>query len=427
MSPRPILGCIADDFTGGTDLGNTLSREGMEVVQTVGVPPGGTEFEDVDAIVVGLKSRTAAAASAIRSSLAALDWLRQRGVARYFFKYCSTFDSRAEGNIGPVADALVDALGSSFSVVCPAFPENERTVYRGYLFVGDGLLEESSMATHPLTPMTDSSVVRLMSAQTRHEVALVPYPSVAAGAWAISAALETIREGGARYAILDALDDGHLREIAEAVADLPLITGASGIARGLPSAFRRRGMLAAPRASRMFRAPEGPAAIIVGSVSAATREQVRRFDGYRVELDPRRLRTEDGAVEDGAVEDVSREASMALGVGPVLVNSSGDPDVIGEMQRRVGIERSARMIEGALTRVAVRLVAAGARRLIVAGGETSGAVVDALGVRAFRIGPEIVPGVPWCETIGAPHLALALKSGNFGGPRFFMDALERLQ
>jgi uncharacterized protein YgbK (DUF1537 family) len=423
MADPPAIGCIADDFTGGTDLGSTLSREGLDVVQTVGVPPDDFDPGPADAIVVALKSRTAPAADAVGSSLEAARWLRRLGVDTIFFKYCSTFDSRPDGNIGPVADALLDELGEDVTIVCPAFPETGRTMYRGHLFVGDVRLDESSMARHPLTPMTDSSVLRLLGRQVARPVTLIPYETVEAGPDAIRAALGALRLAGGGYAVVDALDDRHLRSIGEAAADLRLVTGASGVARGIPDALRRRGRLAPPRPRREFTAPEGPAAVIAGSVSPATREQVESFRTRvrSVTIDPVAA-AQDPVGLDAAIESLSRH----LAEGPVLVQSLNDPADIARAQAALGIEHSAHALERALGRAAAQLVEAGVRRIVVAGGETSAAVVEALGVRAVRIGPEIAPGVPWVLTTGEPRLALALKSGNFGGPRFFSEALVAL-
>lgn len=417
-----VLGCVADDFTGATDLGSTLVGEGMSVVQTVGVPAPGS-VPAADALVVALKSRTAPVADAVAQSLAAFRVLRDAGARRFYFKYCSTFDSRADGNIGPVADALLDALGSTFTVVCPTFPETGRTVFQGHLFVGHELLSESPMADHPLTPMTDSSVVRLMRRQTRRAVGLVPLPVVDEGAGAISAALDAIRADGGGYAVVDAVTDRDLRAIAAAGADLPLLTGASGLARGVPGALRAEGLLGPRRAAVAFEPPVGAAAVLVGSVSAATRRQVACFEASAraFELDPLRLAS--------GVDDV--RAIVASGVAgsgdrPILVRTALDPAAIAAAQHELGVERSGALVEEALAEAARVLVATGVRRLVVAGGETSAAVVRALGVEALSIGPDIAPGVPWCVSLGEPRLALALKSGNFGADTFFLDALAAL-
>lgn len=412
MTRTPLLGAVADDVTGAADLCATLVREGMRTVQVLG-PATDAELPEAEAVVVALKSRTAPVADAVRESTEALAWLRDLGVRRVLFKVCSTFDSTPEGNIGPVADALLDALGGGLALVCPAYPENGRTVYQGHLFVGDRLLSESSMAHHPLTPMTDSDLVRVLGRQTTRRVAHVPHAVVAAGAEAVARRLAELREEGAAYAVADALDDADLRTLGEAAADLPLVVGGSGVARGLPAVFRAEGLLGDAAAAE---APlvDGPAAVLAGSCSAATAEQVRRFAALRPAV---RVHAE------ADVESVAAEAVARLADGPVLVYSTSPPDEVAAAQARLGVAESSARVEALLGEVARRLVAAGVRRLVVAGGETSAAVLQALGIRALAVGREIAPGVPWLTTLEEPRLSLALKSGNFGGPDFFLEAL----
>src|SRR5438270_12479716 len=269
-----LLGAIADDFTGATDLCNTLVRRGMRTVQLIDVPSPGTEVADAEAIVVALKSRTIPATEAIDKSLAALAWLQKAGARQILFKYCSTFDSTDAGNIGPVAEGLMDALGADFTLFCPAFPEAGRTIYRGYLFVGDVLLSESGMRDHPLTPMRDPSLVRVLQRQCRGNVGLVPQYDVARGPVAIRDAFASLRQAGFRHAIVDAIEDHDLDAIGEAAADFPLITGGSGIALGLPENFRRQGLSGDGSAADALPPVAGPAAVLSGSCSEATRAQV---------------------------------------------------------------------------------------------------------------------------------------------------------
>jgi uncharacterized protein YgbK (DUF1537 family) len=417
-----LLGVIADDFTGATDIASMLARNGMRTVQTVGVPQG-TGGADADAVVVALKSRTIPAADAVAQSLAALDWLQARGARQIVFKYCSTFDSTDEGNIGPVADALLDRLGG-IAVVCPAFPANRRTIYRGYLFVGDVLLSESSMKDHPLTPMTDPSLVRVMSRQVRDPAAvgLVGFETVAQGAGAIAAALADLQRQGRRFAVIDAVADADLRSIGAAIAGAPLLTGGSGIAMGLPENFRRQGLLASAEPLSLS-APAGRAAVLAGSCSAATRGQVAAVAGAwpTMRLDPMAL------AEGGqSVADVLAWASSQPEGTPVLVYSTAEPDAVRAAQERLGREPAAAILEDAFAALARGLVDAGTRRLVVAGGETAGAVVGALSVDALTIGQEIDPGVPWVQATGGSGLCLALKSGNFGGEDFFRKAFATL-
>ena len=421
---RILLGCIADDMTGATDLANTLVREGMRTVQMIDVPPGGTAVPDSDAVVVALKSRTIPAAEAVEQSLAALAWLRPAGAQQYFFKYCSTFDSTDQGNIGPVADALLAALGAGFTIACPAFPENGRTIFQGHLFVGRQLLSDSGMRHHPLTPMTDSDLVRVLGRQTTAKVDLVPYATVRRGPAAIAAAFAALAAGGARHAIVDAVEDQQLRDIGAASADLALVTGGSGIAIGLPENFRRMGLLGATAGADALPVVGGSAAVLSGSASNATLGQVEVFRAARpaFRLDPLAL----ARGEDQAAAALAWARPLLAG-GPVLIYASAPPAEVTAAQAALGRERAGALIEAALAAVARGLVEAGVRRLVVAGGETSGAVVQALGVRALRIGPQIDPGVPATVSLDDRPLALALKSGNFGGVDFFAKAIGMLR
>jgi uncharacterized protein YgbK (DUF1537 family) len=419
-----LLGCIADDLTGATDLANTLVRQGMRTVQLIGVPRPGEPLPDTEALVVALKSRTIPAAEAVAMSRAALERLRSRGARQYLFKYCSTFDSTDRGNIGPVADALLADLGESFTIACPAFPENQRTIYLGHLFVGRVLLSHSSMRDHPLTPMTDANLVRVLGRQTRAKVDLVPVAVVNQGPPAIAAAFARLRAAGISYAIVDAIEDRHLLDIGAACAELKLVTGGSGIALGLPENFRRRGLLSAAGEADALPRIVGKEAAIAGSCSSATLGQIEQMQRSRPALavDPAAL-----AAGEDVVGRVLVWAREHMAGGPVLIYASAPPEEVARIQEKLGRERAGELIEKALAEIAAGLVAAGVRRLIVAGGETSGAVVQRLGVNALRIGPQIDPGVPWTATVGEPALALALKSGNFGAPDFFIKAFEMLR
>ena len=418
----PLLGCIADDFTGATDLASTLVRNGMRAVQLIGVPGADDPVPDADAVVVALKSRTIPPGDAVRQSLESLRWLQRAGCRQFLFKYCSTFDSTEAGNIGPVADALVDALQCGFAIACPAFPTNGRTVFQGHLFVGTALLNESGMQDHPLTPMRDPNLVRVLGRQTTGSVGLVPFATVERGAGAIRSALTGLKEQGRRYAVVDAATDRHLVDMGEAVAAHALVTGGSGVAMGLPENFRRAGLLGAVDAG-VLPAVAGHAAVLAGSCSRATLMQVgvARDAMPTLELDP--LATPDAsALAAQALE----WAATRLGAAPVLIAASAPPERVAALQARLGRDGAGALVEDAMARIATGLVAAGVRRLVVAGGETSGAAVAALGVRRLSIGTEIDPGVPWTYAEGhGPGLLLALKSGNFGGRDFFAAAFER--
>jgi uncharacterized protein YgbK (DUF1537 family) len=417
-----LLGAIADDFTGATDLCNALVRRGMRAVQLIDVPVPTMVIPDAEAIVVALKSRTVPAEEAIDKSLAALAWLRNTGARQILFKYCSTFDSTDAGNIGPVAEALMEALGADFTLFCPAFPEAARTIYRGYLFVGDVLLSESGMRDHPLTPMRDPNLVRVLQRQSRCKVGLVPVATVSRGADAIRKAFAALRQAGFRHAIVDAIEDHDLEVIGEAAADFPLITGGSGIALGLPENFRHQGLLGEGMADALPPVA-GAAAVLSGSCSEATRAQV----AYMRERAPL-FRIDPIAAEAG--RDIAEEAlawaTPHLGERPVLISATAPPDEVSAIQEALGRERAGALVEGILAGIARGLVERGVARLIVAGGETAGAVVQALGITGLRIGRQIDPGVPWTMSLGEPALALALKSGNFGAPDFFLRAFSVL-
>ena len=418
-----LLGCIADDFTGATDIANNLVRGGMRTVQTIGVSRDPLA-EDVDAAVVALKSRTIPAAEAVAQSLDALQWLRQHGCRQIFFKYCSTFDSTPAGNIGPVTEALMDALGCDFTISCPAFPENGRTVFKGHLFVGDMPLSESGMRNHPLTPMTDANLVRVLQAQTRRKVGHVSYEDVARGPAAMREKFARLQAAGTGIAIVDAISNDDLMTLGQAVADLPLVTAGSGVALGLPQNFAGAGLLHAADHAAALPGVGGHRAIVSGSCSEATNTQVTHFirsGGAACPIDPLAL-----AAGKPEVQRVLDWAQPLLPKGAVLLYSTASPDAVKAVQHRLGVSEAGALVEQALAAIARGLVDAGVRQLIVAGGETSGAVVQALDVRALRIGPQIDPGVPWTMTGGAPPVLLALKSGNFGAADFFTRAFDRL-
>jgi uncharacterized protein YgbK (DUF1537 family) len=413
-----LLGCIGDDFTGSSDLANTLVKGGMTVTQYCGIPRGDAR-PDVEAGVVALKTRSLPAATAVEQSLAALEWLEQQGCRQFLFKYCSTFDSTPAGNIGPVADALADRLGASKVIVCPVFPATGRTLYQGHLFVEDRLLNESGMANHPLTPMTDSDIRRWLARQTKGTVGHVAYRDVVKGPASIGEALTREEAAGHRLIVVDALHHADLIAIGVAAADLPLVTGGSGIATGLPENFRSRGLIAKGR--DVWRGVKAPAVVLSGSCSKATREQVERYrtDHPSIEI------TADAVMRSGADADRVLDWVKGHGDAAPLIYSSADPGTVSAAQTRYGADALARAIEDLFASLASRLAAAGFGRIVSAGGETSGAVVRGLGLEELQIGPEIDPGVPaMCAT--GRNLAVALKSGNFGEPDFFAKAVDVL-
>ncbi|SCM76527.1 conserved hypothetical protein [uncultured Pleomorphomonas sp.] len=413
-----LLGCIGDDFTGSSDLGNTLAIGGMRVVQYCGLPASDAD-PAVEAGIVALKSRTVAPAEAVGQSLAAADWLLAQGCRQIFFKICSTFDSRRDGNIGLVIDALMARLGASLSIVCPAFPDNGRSVYQGHLFVGDRLLSESSMRHHPLTPMSDSDIRRWLGHQSRQAVGHVAMPDVRGGADAIRAALKREATAGRPVVVVDAIANADLVEIGRAASDLLLLTGGSGLALGLPGNF---GIGPATQSSSWWTGSSGPAVVLSGSCSAMTRLQVSVFANSHPAFEVIPADILSGKLVPDTV--VNWFAGQTPGVAP-LIYSSAEPRVVEAVQAEYGIERTALAIEAFFAALASQLAASGIERIVVAGGETSGAVVEGLGIASLEIGPQIAPGVPAVRASGRP-LWLALKSGNFGDESFFEKALTTL-
>ena len=417
-----LLGAIADDFTGATDLANTLVKEGIRVTQVIGIPSDSTEIDDAQAVVVALKSRTNPVDEAVDWSIKSLRWLKEKGAEQFFFKYCSTFDSTGEGNIGPVANALMDELKSDFAFVCPAFPGNGRTIFQGYLFVGDKLLSESSMKDHPLTPMKDSNLLRLMSKQSRRKVGLINLDTVRRGEKSMQQAIELLRSNQVCYAIVDAVDDENLRKIGHAAIDHKLITGGSALAMGIPDNFRRQGKLDAAEEPD-FPKMKGGSIALAGSCSLATHRQI---EYVKSKWPCRKIDVDDIASGKNVTVDLVSWCNAQATDTPVLIYSSSDPNEVAAIQESYGVQQSAEMVEHVMGEIAIGVVSKGFDRLVVAGGETSGAVVSALGIRALRVGPEIDPGVPWTESLGDPSLALALKSGNFGTQDFFEKAFTVL-
>ena len=413
-----ILGCICDDFTGASDIAATLATAGARTVLYSGAPDA-APAADVQAGVIALKSRTIPSAEAVSLSLGALEWLRAQGCRQIVFKYCSTFDSTDDGNIGPVAEALLDALGADRAVVCPAFPAAGRTIYQGHLFVHDRLLSESGMERHPLTPMTDPDVRRVLRRQSRGEVGHVAHRAVSYGAQAIREAVDAEAAAGRRLIVVDATSDADLEAIGAAVASHALVTGGSGVARGLPANFRAANLMTAQ--PLRWSPIEGPSAALAGSTSVATRAQI---------LSHREAGAPCRAIDVGAViaGEINADilAAWALEQAsdiPPLLYSSDTPEAVAAAQAQYGKDRAAHAIETLFAATAQKLVEGGVRRLISAGGETSGAIVEALALDGLEIGPEIDPGVP---AMRAGELGVALKSGNFGGADFFMKAARVL-
>jgi len=413
------FGSVADDFTGASDLALMLASQGMTTVLSIGLPEGGAP-PGTEALVVALKSRTIDPGEAVAQSVTAAMALRAMGARQILFKVCSTFDSTERGNIGPVTDALASLLGARTIPVCPAFPAAARSVYLGHLFVNEMLLSDSPMRDHPLTPMRDSSLIRLMAAQSQIPVGLAPYRTVAAGPAALAARLQELTGS----VVIDALEDDHLRCIADAALDLPLLVGGSGIALGIPAAYRRQGWIQAEAAAKPMRASPGRAVVLAGSCSAATLGQVAEAENAGLSV--RRITPD--ALADGteSAAQILAWIDAQPADRPAVVASTADPETVRGAQARLGVGPAAELVEAALAAVAKALPARGVTRLLVAGGETSGAVVSALGVKLLAVGPAIAPGVPWLAALDREHLCLALKSGNFGAPDMFLTAWDKL-
>jgi len=431
MTHRLLLGCIADDFTGATDLANNLVRAGMRAIQTIGIPTEPLSSE-VDVVVIALKSRTIPVADAVSQSVAALRWLQTQGAQQIYFKYCSTFDSTPEGNIGPVTEALMLAMGTDFTIATPAFPDNGRTVFKGHLFVGDVLLNESGMQHHPLTPMTDPNLVRVMQSQCKAPVGLIDFKTVAQGEAAIRTRIEVLKAQGCRIAVVDALSNDDLLRLGPALRDMPLLTAGSGVAIGLPANF---GLKPTPTTSALPPA-QGKQAVIAGSCSTATQKQVSYFKAQglpALALDPTRLVHDDAAhqfVVDEALSWAKTQLTQRADFeGPVLIYSTASPETVKATQAQFGVQVVGDRVELALARIAQGLRQLGVAQLIVAGGETSGACVQALGINQLQIGMQIDPGVPWCYAktdMDTTALHITLKSGNFGSEDFFVKAFDQL-
>ena len=422
LSMKLKLGCIADDITGASDVALMLAEHGMPVLLALGLPENFIEAP-AEAIVIGLKSRTTKAEQAVKQSVQAARWLLKKGATQLLFKYCSTFDSTREGNIGPVSEALLKLTGDNFTLVCPAFPDNGRTIENALLMVNGIPLSESSMRNHPLTPMRNANLVELMDEQTHDGASTgLSLSIVRQGARATKEKLSELRNKGFRYVIPDITNNYDLKVLAEAVSDMKVVTGASGIAMGLPDNFRPSGT-DKENACAPLPKLKGHPVIIAGSCSLATRGQVEfvREQCFAIEVDPLQI-----AGNQQSLDELCKIASSHWQNGPVLIYSSTDPEHVELVQQKLGKEQAATLVEQTLAQIAVHLANQGASKFVLAGGETSGAVAAALGTSLMRIGPKIDSGVPWMIRADGPTQVLAFKSGNFGTPDFFQRAIAML-
>jgi 3-dehydrotetronate 4-kinase len=419
-----VFGAIADDFTGATDLAGLLARSGYPVSLRLGLPDEAEPETSASAFeIIALKCRTIPKNEAVNQVLSAHAWLEARGAKHLYWKYCSTFDSTMKGNIGPVAEALMHAVSAAQTIYCPAFPENGRNVFMGHLFVGETLLSESPMKDHPLTPMRDSNLLRLLSPQVQGKVGLINRLTVAEGVSALRAKLNTLAAEGVAHVIVDAVANSDLTIIAEATLDLPLITGGSALAMPMPGLLAKRGLLERKNETPFNPAVEEGQIVLSGSCSAMTLNQIEHYKAqaasYR--LDPIVLAEKGTSEVHQWLEGIPIEA-------PKLIYASTDPVSLNAVQAKLGAERAGHIVEAALADLAVSAFKLGIRKFVVAGGETSGAIAQALGISKLRVGREIAPGVPWTYgSINGDPVALALKSGNFGTRTFFSDALQMLE
>lgn len=418
-----FLGCIADDFTGATDLASMLARSGVNVSLRIGVPLS-TPENTAEIEVIALKTRSISASKAIEESLSALKWLKEAGAKKYFFKYCSTFDSTREGNIGPVSEALMNELKVDQTIYCPAFPENGRSIYMGNLFVGQKLLSESSMKDHPLTPMNDSNLMRLLSAQVSRRVGLADRIVVNSGVNSLKEKLISLKENDVPHVIVDAVADTDLDTIASACQDMDFITGGSALAMPLAEFYKASGKISANDNSFMNKKLNTGSIILSGSCSEMTIIQVKNFiqrGAAAFQLDPIDL------AENGVKKVLDWLSSQDF-TKNIIIYATSDPDTVKKVQAELGVDMAGKIVEQGLSECAIAARELGIKNFIIAGGETSGAITKALNVRQLDIGIEIAPGVPWTFSGKRNNqIALSLKSGNFGSEEFFTEALSKLE
>ncbi|MEZ5924081.1 MAG: four-carbon acid sugar kinase family protein [Hyphomicrobiaceae bacterium] len=413
-----LLGAIADDLTGGIELASMLVAQGVRT--GFGIGPAASLVEDAEAQVIALKTRVIPADEAVTAVLGGAERLITRGARQVFFKYCATFDSTPAGNIGPCAEALIDRLDAHRALFCPALCETGRTVYQGHMFGGSTLLSDSPKRFDPLTPMTDSNLVRVLQAQSRQKVGLIDHSIVEAGPEAIRYRSEQLAAEGATLQIVDTLNENHLAAIADAAAGMPLLTGNSSVAAHLPACWRRSGDLQAT-APIMLAGVDGPGAVIAGSVAEQTRQQLAVFGTHHPVLT---LHLERAFAGDDLVGEAMTFARQCMRQCRDFAISTAVPQAaVDQLQTRFGRAETAAQAEFILSTLAHRFVhELGVRRIVVAGGETSGAVVAALGLTRLEVGPYLGLGMSRAITRTEPILGLSLKSGKLGS----LDVFERL-
>jgi uncharacterized protein YgbK (DUF1537 family) len=410
MTEPLAFAAIADDLTGGLELASLIRRGGVRCPLLLHPGPR-TDLAGLEAVVFGLKTRVIPARRAVAAFARAMDAIGRRGARQVFYKYCATFDSTPRGNIGPCADLLMERREAGFTLFCPAFPEVGRTVYQGHLFAGEVLISDSPKRFDPLTPMREPSLVKVLQAQTRRRVGLLPHAVLAEGVAAAAARAARLQADGIPYAIADTLDEADLAVTAEASVDWPLMTGGSSVAVYYPALWRARGWMAGTDAPALPPPPPGPAVVVAGSCADRTFDQLAHFGERRpvLFLDP--ARALDGA---DLVAEALAWAGRGLPDGAVAVATSARPDAVAALQRRLGRRRAARLAEDILARIAAGLHASGIRRFVISGGETSGAVLEALKVTALEVDSYVTAGQSHSMTTGPDPISFYLKSGKLG-------------
>lgn len=410
-----IIGCIADDFTGASDAASFLVKGGMQTILFNGIPQEKERTESCQAIVIALKTRTQKTEDAVKETLKAAEWLKENGAKQLYIKYCSTFDSTPKGNIGPIMDALLEKYEVPTTILCPALPVNGRVVKDGNLYVNGIPLNQSSMKDHPLTPMWDSDVGKLMRDQSRYDCVKISCGEMNKP----EEVQKKIRLFGAEkphfYVIPDFETGKDARSIVQNFGKLPILSGSSGILTELAGQYKLEKSTTLKTDERTI----GSGLLLAGSCSQATRSQIAfvQKNGIKSKrMDPLKLL---------AGEQTEQELWDFIQTNhtDVLIYSSDTPESVRKVQQ-AGREQIAELLERTMANLAKRALQAGYTRLVIAGGETSGAVTKALGYRSYMIGTSVAPGVPIMIPRENKNVRLVLKSGNFGQEDFLKRALD---
>jgi len=415
-----IFAGLADDITGGMELAAVLAGQGVDCSFVTN--PDRVQLNR-EAVVIAQKTRTCAPRDALRMTACGLRAAMRANAAQIFFKYCATFDSTAKGNIGPCADFIARELGVDFTLFVPSFPEAERYVFQGHLFVQDRLVSESPKRFDPLTPMTDPDLVRVLQAQTAVVVGRLPLSILHRGPAAAEVHLTALRHDGVGYAIADAISNDDLAALAELTAEWRFMTGNSTIAGFYPPIWRRQGLIPPDRGPPSLPPIDGPAVVLAGSCADRTLEQLVAFEHHRpvIRIDPLE------AAQRDLVPELFAQVQARLADGPIAIASSARPADVKNVQDKLGVTGAAATIEDLLGRLASQLRRAGVRRFLVAGGETSGAILDHLGIESMQVGRYEAAGVGRAVSEQENPIALCLKSGKLGPVDMFLPTLEAMR